>query len=114
MTDGLRRVPLLRKSELKRARRMNPESSRRKRERREYEAARIVYLAFHPSCELRVPDVCEGRAVEIQHRRGRVGADYLDTETWAATCSACHRYATEHPAEAYERGWALRRNGGRA
>lgn len=105
----LRKTALGRHKPLKRTRSLNPESAKRKRERRQYEAERIVYLALHQHCELRVPDVCTGRANEIQHLRGRVGADYHDPAHWAASCAPCHRYATDHPAEAYRHGWALPR-----
>ena len=61
-------------------------------------------------CELATP-VCVGAGVEPHHLRGRVGDDLCDVELMAWACRPCHDYVEENRAEAYARGWLLRRNG---
>lgn len=71
-----------------------------------YARKRVEFLTEQPWC-LR----CGGAATEVHHRAGRSGALLLDDSKWAAMCHGCHMYATEHPAEAIERGWSLPRVG---
>lgn len=60
----------------------------------------------------RICEYCgEQAATEVHHKRGRVGADYLDVDHWAALCHRCHVWVTEHPAEAIEQGISERRIG---
>lgn len=73
---------------------------------RTYTALRWEFLTNNPWC-LR----CGGEASEVHHRAGR-GALLLAVETWIALCHGCHVWVTEHPSEAYERGFSLRRIGG--
>ena len=82
-------------------------SAKLQRLQRVYTKLRREFLEANPWC-LR----CGGRATEVHHKAGRVGALLLDASKWAAMCSDCHRYAGSHPQEAYERGWSLRRVGG--
>ena len=74
-----------------------------------YMKRREEYLTANPWC-IR----CGGNADQIHHRAGRVGAALLDESRWASACGDCHRYITEHPAEAIQRGWSLSRIGGDA
>ena len=71
-----------------------------------YIKMRRDFLEHNPWC-LR----CGGRAEEVHHKAGRLGALLLDDTKWAAMCHPCHVYATEHPSEAIERGWSLPRVG---
>ena len=71
-----------------------------------YIKKRREFLEHNPWC-LR----CGGKATEVHHKAGRVGAALLDDTKWAAVCSDCHRYITGHPTEAVERGWSLPRIG---
>lgn len=71
-----------------------------------YLKRREAFLRNNPWC-IR----CGGEATEIQHARGRVGGDLLNEATWRAMCHGCHMYVTEHPREAYEQGWSMRRIG---
>lgn len=100
----MRHVPLARTSPLKRTKPIPRVSKRRRREGALYQTARLTFLAFHPSCER-----CGAPATDVHHRRGRVGADYLEPTVWLATCRVCHEWIHAHPAEAYERGWSDRR-----
>ena len=79
---------------------MRAVSPKRARQLREYGKLRVAFLTGHPLCQL-----CEERnATEVHHKRGRVGADLLDVDHWAALCRHCHAYVTEHPAEAIRLG----------
>ena len=83
-------------------------SAKLARLQRVYTKLRREFLTDNPWC-LR----CGRTATEVHHKAGR-GALLLAVETWAAMCHECHRYATEHPREAIERGWSLPRIGGAA
>lgn len=59
-------------------------------------------------CEAVTP-VCTGRAEHQHHKKGR--GPHLNTAALILDCcNACHSYIHSHPAEAYERGWMIRRN----
>lgn len=105
-TEPLDRAPL-RRTPLTRV------SRKRARQLREYTRLRREFLEARPVCEFpgEFSEGCLGRAVEIHHRRGRVGADLVAVEHWSALCSACHKRVTERPAEAYELGLSERRIG---
>jgi hypothetical protein len=88
--------------------RIPKESDKRKKEHTLYTVSRLQYLKDHPMCKMNIPFLCTSKATEIQHLKGR-GKYYLDTRFWMPACHACHTYATDHPAEAIENGWALPR-----
>lgn len=48
------------------------------------------------------------KATQIHHKRGRVGADLLDTRYFMGICDPCHRHVHENPAWAYEQGHLVR------
>ena len=89
-----RNKPFLRRTPL---RKMSP---KRRKESVWYGILRIGYLLKHPQCE--VP-WCEDRATQIHHKKGR-GANYLKTNTWLATCDACHRQIHNFPLWAKKHG----------
>lgn len=89
-----------------RSRSLRQRSARMARLMRVYLAKREQFLEHNPWC-LR----CGGAATEVHHKAGRVGDLLLDDTKWAAMCHECHVFATEHPAEAIERGWSLPRIG---
>jgi len=84
---------------------MKAVSTKRAAEQRIYMKRRALFLAEHESC------VCGAPATEVHHKRGRVGALYLDVTHWLAMCHGCHVYVTEHPREAIARGLSERRIG---
>lgn len=90
------------------------QKQRRAAKDRQYTVRRRVFLAEHPTCAAALPDLCTGQATQVHHRRGRVGADYLDETTWMGACLRCHMWIEAHRTESFERGWALPRNGVRA
>lgn len=83
-----------------------PQQKRSRRRMRLYLRNRGRFLTQNPWCGR-----CGGTADQIQHKAGRVGDALLDVTRWMAVCAPCHVYITEHPTEAYERGWSLRRIG---
>lgn len=91
---------------------MRPISPKRAREARAYTVLRRDYLTAHPRCEF--PGGCVQPATEIHHKRGRVGALFLDVSHWSALCHDHHAFLTVHPAIAYEMGMSERRIGGAA
>lgn len=107
-----RKKALTSRCELPRATRIRPVSVKRARETRTYTLLRREFLADHPRCEF--PGGCTQPATEIHHKRGRVGALYLDTAHWSPLCHDHHAWATEHPAAAFEMGVSERRIGGAA
>lgn len=76
---------------------------------RRYSIERRAFLEQHPICEA-VLDGCQWSATEVHHKAGRLPAVFFRRDLWMALCSRCHRWITEHPAEAYARGWSLRRH----
>lgn len=77
---------------------------------RRYARERVEFLAAHPLCEIGWDAGCTAAAVEVHHMAGRAASVFFDRSRWAASCSHCHRQATENPAEAYRRGVSLHRN----
>jgi hypothetical protein len=59
-------------------------------------------------CEIRLDDICTGRATDWSHRESKgVGGKWRAANGLDA-CRQCHRHITEHPALAYEHGWFVR------
>ena len=78
---------------------------------RRYEKARAtVYERSGGSCEARTPE-CRGTADQVHHRKGRDGDLVDDVDLLLGVCWACHNYIHHNPANSYERGWMIRRNG---
>lgn len=50
-----------------------------------YRKLGIEFLENNQACFL-----CGKRATQIHHTKGRIGANFLDTTTWAALCFECH------------------------
>ena len=71
-----------------------------------YTKLRKIFLTKHPFCQIKI-DKCTGASSEVHHVH--CGADrekyYLDTKTWLAGCSNCHKWVHLHPKEAKELGF---------
>lgn len=65
-------------------------------------------------CEAWASPGCRGRGELTHHLAGRGGADPHAVEGLLVVCDPCHRHIHAHPAESYEQGWMVRRNGGAA
>lgn len=75
-------------------------------EGRLYSIKHKQYMAVHERCEINTPG-CTSVAVEIHHTAYRTGTNYLDTNTWKATCRACHQWVHANPKEARELGFLI-------
>lgn len=60
-------------------------SGKRKKQEAQYQKLRIQFLA-KPENKICFIDGCSRPANTIEHRAGRVGSNYLDTNTWAGCC----------------------------
>lgn len=78
-------------------------SKKRKRENKSYSVFRKQFLEEHPECEAKLK-MCRGEATDVHHRAGRVGDNFLDTDTWLAVCRPCHLYIESHPTAAKQLG----------
>jgi hypothetical protein len=63
-------------------------------------------------CEVQIPRICEGRATNYQHRINRSQLGGYSAGSGLAVCGSgttgCHGRITEHPAEAYRKGWSVK------
>jgi len=73
---------------------------------KEYACVRANYLASNPVCEA---DDCCQFATEIHHKlpRGR-GGKLSDPHNFLAVCGPCHRFITDHPKWAVEKGYTVK------
>lgn len=112
-------------------------SKKREKLNREYSKLRKEYLDAHPICQIWLDDngwrqwtetppsyYKDGHpsipaivlkmsygapwATECHHRRGR-GRFLLDTSTWMALSFDMHRWVHNNPAQAYAKGYMLKR-----
>lgn len=93
-----------------------PKLSKRRRTLRAIEAKKASRVALleellmrcHGACEIASP-VCTGRGVHVHHalRKSQGGRDV--PEHTRLTCGPCHLHLHANPAEAFERGWLLRK-----
>ncbi len=58
----------------------------------EWRKARAAQLRRQPCCELRYPDICRGRATEVDHVLG-AGTD-KHHNFLRSVCGPCHRHRT--------------------
>ena len=90
-------------------------SRRRSAAARLYMAAKARFLWEHPVCEICAagPILVDENfsfkivrcSVDVHHKAGRSGKNYLDEGTWMAVCRECHDWIYQHPKEARARGW---------
>lgn len=119
----------MKRTALKRTSLLRPVSAKRAKQSRIYTAKRMAYLAAHPYCEWFIEQgttpekeviatgvavialtghrVVVPHSVEIHHRAGRSGANYLDEKTWMAVSRIGHEWIHRNPKEARARGWIL-------
>lgn len=78
-------------------------SSKRQREAKAYSLLRAAYMKAHPVCQR-----CGAtRSQDVHHKAGRLGGNFLNTDTWAALCRCCHDQVHAHPVESRLTGWLL-------
>ena len=100
-----RTKPIRRKTPLRRV------SKKRAKESRIYSAKRRAFLEAHPICGCGVQRhlfgelfVCQRRAVDVHHTKGRTGGNYLDEKTWLAVCRPHHIWIHNNPSKARKMG----------
>lgn len=87
---------------------MRNRSLKRQKQEREYKIVKAAYLEEHPYCEAEW--MCHGLlAVEIHHKKGRIGDLLCDKKYFLAVCRMCHDRIEQHPKEAKEQGFSLSR-----
>lgn len=101
--DNVKQKPTVKQKPLPRV------SLKRSKEERIYAAQRIIFLAEHKMCEFHIVGICTQVATEVHHKEGRTGENYLDKTKWLAGCHECHQWATDHPEEAIQLGFSLKR-----
>ena len=81
--------------------RLKQVSARRGRENKLYSSLRREFLSDNPVCV-----VCaKAKATEIHHKYGRAGSLLCDVRGWMSVCGDCHRFITDHPAQARALGF---------
>lgn len=77
----------------------------------EQKCRRIVRERSSGGCEVRVLDVCLGRATNFQHRKNRGQGGRYDPSNGLDVCGSgttgCHGYIHAHPEESYRKGWSV-------
>lgn len=86
-----------------------PRSQKRSKEERLYTAQRIIFLQENPMCQAHIPGICTKHSTDVHHKMGRIGELLLKIIYWLAVCRACHQWIEEHPIEAQEKGFSLKR-----
>jgi hypothetical protein len=81
-------------------------SLKRGKENREYLKLRQLFLTANPKCQ-----VCrEKKAVDVHHKRGRIGQLLTDIKHFLAVCRGCHTRIETNPLWAKEQGYSEQRN----
>lgn len=86
-----------------------PRSQKRSKEEKLYSAKRIIFLQEHPMCEAHLPGICTEYSTDVHHKEGRIGDLLLDDTKWLALCRSCHDWCENHPTEAQEKGFSIKR-----
>jgi hypothetical protein len=97
-----RSTPLKRSGSIPRKTHIKPVSSRRRASMMIYLEAREQFLRDNPICQM--PD-CGCASQDVHHKHGRLHENYLNRDTWAALCRACHDHIHRNPKWARANGW---------
>jgi hypothetical protein len=57
----------------------------------DYSVQRIQFLEENPECQVKIPNVCTGKATTVHHSAKR-GKNLLNIETFVGACFDCHQY----------------------
>lgn len=85
---------------------ISPVSTKQKQRLAKYALVRAEYLAEHPTCEAKIGYTCRGRAVDIHHKKGRIGDLLTDKSNFLAVCRECHSEIELRPEWAKEMGFS--------
>lgn len=72
-----------------------------------YTKFRRDFLEDKPLCEAHL-DGCNLQSTDVHHKKGR-GEYHLIVNTWLSVCRQCHTWIEEHPKEAIELGYSIKR-----
>lgn len=75
--------------------RIKPVSDKQKVRNAEYSKLRRAFLEERKTCEV---EGCKNPSTEVHHKSRRHGKFFLDTSSWLAACSHCHRRIEDNPA----------------
>lgn len=67
-----------------------------------------TYLMEHSICECNIND-CQRAAVDVHHKKGRVGSLLNDVRFFLPVSRECHTWIETHPKEAAELGLSISR-----
>lgn len=73
-----------------------------------YRIARDKYFIEHSICEARISTNCCSVPVDLHHKKSR-GKHLCDVSTFMSVCRPCHTWIHEHPTEALELGFIIKR-----
>jgi hypothetical protein len=90
---------------LNRKRKLNPKSSKRKKEEKIYLKEAKLFLLINPVCQCAVWG-CQHPSEQVHHKAKR-GKHFLNINTWMAVCAMHHRFIHDNPAEAKKIGYLL-------
>lgn len=79
-------------------------SDKRKKEEATYLKKRREYLINHPICEVKH---CNNRAIDIHHKKRRIGNLLIDNRYFMAVCRNCHIEIENNPNNSKEKGYLL-------
>lgn len=90
---------------IKRSAPINKVSDKQKKINAAYSVLCSQFKKDHPICQARIK--CSGSlTTEVHHKRGRGKAYMLDSTTYLACCSDCHRWIEENPSQAKALGFS--------
>lgn len=92
----------------KKPKRINPVSEKLAANLKVYKTVREEFLARHPICQAKISG-CTKEAVQIHHKKGRIGELLTDNRYFLAVCHNCHHHIELNPVEAKQNGWSLDR-----
>jgi hypothetical protein len=73
-----------------------------------YTKLRKPFMEANPMCQAAL-HCCSGSSTDVHHKKKR-GEYHLVVSTWLSVCRNCHNWIEEHPEEAIELGYSLKRN----
>jgi len=88
---------------------ISPRSPKRIKEEAIYSTQRKIFLGERPMCEAHLPGICTNHSTDVHHKMGRIGELLLNIIYWLSVCRACHDWIENHPKEAREKGFSLKR-----
>ncbi len=66
-------------------------SKKKAKEDVQYTKLRKEKLEEHPNCQIKIKDICEGKAIEVHHP-GKRGKNYLNKALFMSACRPCHNH----------------------